>query len=257
MPDTDLSTIDEVLEELEDILEQSLREESPLAIFAFVYRRTTQKIANGIEAGRFEDRNRMEHFDVVFANRYIEAYHDYRQGNPVPFAWEVAFGAAEGEEGKPKLAIMQHVLLGMNAHINLDLGIAAVEAAGGEELPSLRQDFMTVNVLLKELIDEMQRRIGRVSPLMILLDLLGEETDEAIINFSIEKARDFAWNFAVNLNNTDPDDEEQLIREVDEQVAGLGKNIAYPPGFLLPKVLWLIRLFEEKDIRTLVDTLEN
>jgi hypothetical protein len=61
----------------------------------------------------------------------------------------------------------------------------------------------------------------------------------------------------VNLNNTDPEDQDQLIREVDEQVAGIGKNIAYPPGFLLPKVLWLIRLFEEKDIPVLVNQLEN
>ena len=253
MPEESLHTIDDVLEELDDILQMSLQEESPLTLFAFVYRRTTAKIARGIEKGRFEDAALMETFDVAFAKRYIQAFHNHRLGKPVPFAWEVAFGSAE----KGDITIMQHVLLGMNAHINLDLGIAAVEVAPGQKLDSLKSDFFTVNDLLEELINEMQQRIGRVSPLMILLDWLGEDTDEAIINFSIEKARAFAWAFARNLNNADEEEEGQLVREVDEQVAGIAKRIANPPGFLLPKALSLIRLFEEKDVRKIVDRLRN
>jgi len=37
---------------------------------------------------------------------------------------------------------MQNLLLGMNAHINLDLGIAAVQTCGGADLIMLKDDFL-------------------------------------------------------------------------------------------------------------------
>src|SRR3712207_8653052 len=48
--------------------------------------------------------------------------------------------------------VVQHLILGMNAHINLDLGVAAATVAPTpEELQSLKPDFMTINALLGRL----------------------------------------------------------------------------------------------------------
>lgn len=254
MPDTELSNITDVLSELDTIIEITTNENSPLGIFAFVYRRTTAKVAAEIEQERFEDPGRMERFDVEFARLYIEAFYRHRQGKPISYAWEVAFDVTE--EGDSDLIIMQHVLLGMNAHINLDLGIAAAEVAPGAKIENLRHDFMLVNTLLAELVDEIQRRISRVSPLMFLLDLLGERTDEAIVNFSIEKAREHAWNFAQNLAHAE-EEREEMILEVDEEISGLGNLVAHPPGFLLPKVLSVIRFFEVKDVGQVIEKLKR
>ena len=44
--------------------------------------------------------------------------------------------------------ILQHLLLGINAHINLDLGIAAVETSPGNQLAPLKNDFDMINKLL-------------------------------------------------------------------------------------------------------------
>lgn len=253
---TDITTIDGVLKELDHIIDTAATEGSPLAIFAFVYRQTTAKIAEGIEKGQFEDARRMERFDVDFAKRYIQAFWRFRHDKPVPFAWKIAFHAAENQENK-KPTILQHLLLGMNAHINLDLGISAAETVPGGQIQLLKKDFMMVNTLLAELTDEMQLRIGRMSPLMFLLDWIGERHDETAINFSMRKARDFAWNVAVVLSQADEEDKDHIIREVDEQVAGLGKKVLDPPGFLLPNVINLIRMFEEKDPQTIIEKLKG
>jgi hypothetical protein len=256
MPLNELQSIDEVLDELDDIIETTVEEGSPLALFAYVYRRTTARIAEGIAQNEFDDPARMERFDVDFAMKYIRAFWRYRHDKSIPFAWQIAFNAVGEESGREPI-ILQHVLLGMNAHINLDLGIAAAETAPGQEIQPLKNDFMIVNDLLEELIDEMQDRIGRVSPLMFLLDWIGERSDEDAINFSLRKARHFAWHVAVTLTQADEDEKEQLIRGMDEQIARVGKAVLAPPGFLLPKVLYLIRMFEEKEIRVVVDKLRG
>jgi len=252
MPHPETNTIDDVLAELDAIIEITIAEDSPLGIFAYVYRRTTAKIAKGIAEGRFEDADRMEQFDVRFARFYIEAFHKYREGEPISEAWQVAFEAADNGDA----IIMQHLLLGMNAHINLDLGIAAARTAPGNQIMELEHDFMLVNTLLAELVDEVQGRISRVSPLMFLLDWIGERTDEAIVNFSIEKARGFAWEVARRLARADSDDQEAIINEVDEEISGLGRLVANPPGTLVGTALSIIRLFEEKNTARLIEKLQ-
>lgn len=87
----------------------------------------------------------------------------------------------------------------MTAHINLDLGIAAARTCPGEELPALKRDFDEINNILSELVDEMQDRIGTVSPWLGFLDRVGGRTDETIVDFSMGKARDAAWRFAERL----------------------------------------------------------
>ena len=242
--------------ELDAIIGISRQENSPLGIFAYVYRRTTAGIAKGIREGRFDDAARMESFDVDFARRYIDAYLDNRDERPVTAAWEVAFNAAEDRDRGNDPIILQHLLLGMNAHINLDLGIAAAGIAPGEQIHSLKDDFMTVNSILAGLTDEMQDRIGRASPMLFLLDWLGHRNDESVVNFSIEKAREFAWKFAKKLARTPDREQEALIRSTDRKVSAIGNLVANPPGFLLPKVLGLIRYFEENDTRLIIEKLE-
>jgi len=252
---SEITTIDGVLDELDDIIKTTVEEDSPLAIFAFVYRRTTAKIAEGIAQGQFEDARRMERFDVDFAKKYIRAFWGYRHDQPVSLVWKIAFDAAVDPGGR-KPIILQHLLLGMNAHINLDLGIAAAETVPDGQIQSLKKDFMTVNTLLEELIDEMQVRISRASPLLFLIDWVGNQSDEAVVNFSIRRARDFAWNAAVTLAHADEQEKEHIIREMDEHIAKVAKKVVDPPGFLLPHTLKLIRTFEEKEIPEIIDKLK-
>ena len=121
------TTIQEVLEQLDTIIEDSITDNSRLGLFAYVYRRTTAEIASEIDKGRFEDNPRMEKMDVAFANLYLDAYKAFKNNSSLSKSWAFAFNHA----AEP-LTILQHIILGMNAHINLDLGIATANTMSGK-----------------------------------------------------------------------------------------------------------------------------
>ena len=124
---------------------------------------------------------------------------------------------------------LQHLLLGMNAHINLDLGVAAAHTCPGDSLPSLKQDFDEISALLSELVDDVQDRIAQISPLLGWIDHTGNRADEALINFSMGRARDASWDFAQKLA---PLAQEQQLSEIASQdkVASVFSHLIRRPG---------------------------
>ena len=111
------TTIDEVIVILDTIISTSEKNQDPLGYFAVLYRKVTLKVKEGIAEGFFDDNPRMERFDVVFANRYIEAYMAYQNKEAITHSWERAFALSK----KYWPIVLQHLLIGMNAHINLCL----------------------------------------------------------------------------------------------------------------------------------------
>ena len=107
----------------------------------------------------------------------------------------MAFEAA----GRWRPIVLQHLLLGMNAHINLDLGVTASELADGGSIDAVRADFDAVNDVLGELVDGCQGALGQVSPWLGLADRVGGSGDETLIRFSLVAARRQAWSVAERL----------------------------------------------------------
>jgi hypothetical protein len=244
------STIDEVIENLDTIINQAIQEKSRLGFFPVLYREVTAKVKEGIASGRFEDGERMERLDVVFANRYLEALHQFRNGENPTKSWVVAFQAARSW----RLLILQHLLLGINAHINLDLGIAAARTCPGEKLPGLKQDFNEINKILSELLDVVQDKIGVLSPWLGLLDQVGGRTDEAIVNFSLQKARDAAWQVAERLAPLGPEEQELEIAHLDENIEAFAQ-IVKNPGWLIRLISFVIRIFEISHVPKIINVL--
>ncbi len=194
--------------------------------FTIVYRAVTDRVRAGIAAGEFADGERMEHFDVVFARRYLDARTNWRSGTgAVPESWRLAFETAE--LGR-RCLVTQHLLLGINAHINLDLGVAAAAASPPGEVDALRDDFETINDVLAELVDRMQKSLVAVSPWTRYVDVAGLRFDEALVTFSLRRARADAWNFATTLSSATPDEQRRLEMQRDAEVAALGARIARP-----------------------------
>jgi len=245
-------TINEVLTELDRIIDETVATDNSLGIFAYVYRRTTAQVKQAILDKQFEDNIRMEELDVAFANLYLTAYQQYSSGLHCSSSWLMAF-----EAKNKRITIMQHLLLGMNAHINLDLGIAAAKIAPGDSLPMLKSDFMKVNQLLTELVNEMQGRVAKVSRLMFLLDWAGKNTDEVIVSFSMVKAREQSWNLACVLAALPESERKSVIVISDRAVTALGSGIKNPPGRILKFVLKVIAWFEEKNVRTIIGRLRE
>ena len=103
-------------------------------------------INEGIKNGYFEDAERMEKLDVIFANRYLNAYSTFTKGS-ISNCWQTAFDAAKND----KLTVFQHLLLGINAHINLDLGIAAAHTCNRSTIDAMQEDFTKINILIASL----------------------------------------------------------------------------------------------------------
>ena len=244
--------IDEVLSELDLIIDSSVAENNYLGIFAYVYRRTTVQIRQAIAEKQFEDNARMEMMDVAFANLYLTAYQKFTNNLSCSESWQTAFSAKDG-----KITIIQQIILGMNAHINLDLGIAAANFSPGIDMASLKNDFMKVNLVLNSLVNEMLDRVSKVSRLMLVLDWIGENTDEQIINFNMAKAREQAWDFACYLSGEDNAEKQSDITKKDHKIAVFGEILKNPPGIILKMALKLVARFEEKDVKTIINKLRD
>ncbi|MEA3335713.1 MAG: DUF5995 family protein [Chloroflexota bacterium] len=245
-----VQSIDDVIDELGTIVTLCRAENSRLAFFPALYRKTTIRVKEGIACGRFEDGQRMESLDVVFANRYLEAFKQLRRGEQPTKSWAYAFELADASHP----LIVQHLLLGMNAHINLDLGIAAVETSPAGELSTLRRDFFEINNILAELLGEVQSDLGELSPLMRLLDGLLGPADEALSNFSIRKAREAAWERAETLTGLQTEAVPDKIEDFDQEVADFAQVIC-PRDGLLVSVMAMVRSAESDDVRAITDIL--
>ena len=214
-----------------------------MGLFACLYRSVTVRVRDAIAAGQFEDGPRMERFDVVFANRYLDALAAYRRGDQPGRSWMAAFEGARSA----RLLIIQQLLLGMNAHINLDLGAAAAHSAPGAALPGLRRDFFEITRILGEMLEDVQSRISRVSPWMGVVDAIGCRNDEHVFFFALSRARDAAWAVAKRLAATPPERVPGELERVDRVTALLAGKSRNPGIHLLPPLL-VVRAREPNDV---------
>jgi hypothetical protein len=234
-------TVPEVITALGGIIAKAEAENSRLGLFPALYRKVTVRVLEGIASGRFENGDRMARLDVVFANRYLAAYEAYRAGQPCSACWAVAFDATR----RWRPTILQHLLLGMAAHIQLDLGIAAATVAPGAALADLKRDFMGINAILGDLVAEVEGELDQLSPWLAAADLAAGDLDEAMARFGLGAVRDGAWQFAQALANLPQDQWQARVRDADESVAALSRLIANP-GPMLSMMLFMVRLAERK-----------
>lgn len=237
-----MQTIPEVVARLEAIINDCATRDCRSGYFAVLYHRVTKRVGDCVLRGDFEDCARMERVDVIFAKRYIDAYDAWRAGQPCSESWRIAF---EGTDKRAPL-ILQHLLLGMNAHINLDLGIAAADAMEGYTLEEVHQDFLAINQVLADLLDEVEIALAKANPLMKLLFLQWHKYDDMLVNFSMKIARSGAWEFAETVAGKMGGSRDGCIAARDVVIATLGETVVRPRSWLLRATIQLVRLFEKR-----------
>ena len=238
-----INSIDEVISILGNIIVESENNKNPLGYFAALYKKVTVKVKEGIETNFFDDGSRMEKLDVIFALRYIDAYYFYKEKDFVTNSWERAFNLSS--DYWP--IVLQHLLIGMNAHINLDLGIAASEVSRNQNINDLENDFNKINEILSTLVNEVEQDLAKIWPtLKIILKLTGK-VDDFMVDFSMGLARDGAWKFAKSIANKLNVERDDLIKQRDHKVARKAMIITNP-GIIIRTIFMIIRLGERGSI---------
>jgi len=248
---TAVHDIDDVIDALGAIAAHGRDHGERHGLFAALYRRTTIEVRRALRAGAFADPIWVERLDVVFARRYLDAFVDDRAGRPTTSAWRHAF-----ERGRePGHLVIQHLLLGMAAHILLDLGVATHDTEEGALAPR-RADFMAINRVLAEMLDAVQEDVNSVSPAMAWLDRAGGRWDERAATAALRRWRVTAWSRAERLARAPAAGRGLQVVRMDRATTRVAPLLcppaADPVGAVAGRWLARARRDETEDVPTLI-----
>jgi len=239
-------TVDDVIHGLGRIEQHFLARRDRRGVFATAYLEITRAIERSRTDGGFLDSRWTARYLVRFANLYRTALLDYEEGRSgrVPKAWRISFDAARADTG----LVIQHLVLGINAHINHDLAIALHEVGIDPERAKRYADHVQINRILERATEGMKHRVAALyAPILLRLDRAVGRLDDDVTNFSIPKAREHAWAFAVALAGTRSEGDHALLRRaLDDQAAVLARMVLAPPT-RHPLFLNTVRFVERLD----------
>lgn len=230
---------------IDELRSVALAADDATGYFPAMYARITREVETAAAAGRFANGPRMEVFARTFAGWYPPLRHD---DVAMPGCWQAAFDVARDQ----RLMIVQHLLLGINAHVNHDLPLVVVELAPpGTDLAELQPDFDAVNAILAESLPMVLRSLGTVSRWVNTAAVFG---GRRLFDFSLLVARRRAWDAAVRMHELDESDRSTYVVELDELVRVLAYLVANP-GPVSRLGVALGRRCEEHDPRTVTTQL--
>lgn len=203
-----VATVAEVIQRLTDLREATTPAgpgpRNGMYWFSRLYLVITENVQDKIGGGGFfADNEYLTALDVAFANRYLDAVRARTRGEPAPEVWRLLFDVpADGE-----ILPIQLAMAGVNAHVNLDLAFAVVNACrtlGREAIDQGAQkaDYDKVNTIFAEEMNRLLRELARgysTRAQMQGLSLLDRLATEIVV-----AARGAAWENAGYLWTLDP-----------------------------------------------------
>ncbi len=91
---------------------------------------------------------------------------------------------------------------------------------------------------------------------MFVLDLLGKNKDEKVIDFSMRKAREQSWNSANLLWSLGENQSETVINKIDHIVLKLSERIKTPKTRTIRFLLRIMQKFETKQVSIIISKLK-
>lgn len=246
-----ISNLFEADQELSKIIDWSIAENNRFGLFATLHRRIANRLIEVSKLDTFSRPDLVEDLGVVFTNKYLRSFSNYLANKPHSKTWQLAFDYNK----KTYPIILEHLMLGMNAQMNLDLGLSAAEVAPGTSLLELRDDFRRVTNILSKVVDEIQQEIvAKWKPLTWLETMSGQRKDY-FADLSMSLSRDNAWNTAVKfalLTEEEWIEEEELL---DAKIAEFGA-VLKSQGFGMRSFMIFIRLLEKGTVAEKVKVLD-
>lgn len=198
-----VSSLSEAITRMEEIglcLEQSSPRggQDGLACFNYLYTTITKRVRDGIDDGFFEDRAFLTQLDIDFANRYLTALRLYAtEEKKTPRSWHVLLERRLNTD----IESIQFAVAGVNAHVNFDLALAIVMTCTALRTEpnhgTQHDDYLKINQIFSEEMETLrQHYLGNMA--RAVDDALSPVLN-LICDWSVEMARDAAWEAAENL----------------------------------------------------------
>lgn len=243
--------IESTLTKLDKIIASCEKSRNRNGYFAAFYKSISIKIRGAVEKGEFEDNQRMTEFIRVFANFYLEAYEKYHNNTlEVDSPWFYAF-----ENGKKKHTIVQHLLLGVNAHVNSDLPNTCVAVAPGKEVINLSKDYFKINQILSDAVVQLEKDIFFLSPVLGILARMIPKLERKLLNFSVSVARSKSWECACILAMSDAKGKAEVRKSNKAMTREICDRILNP-GLFANIVVFFIMITEVRTMKKNIEVLE-
>ena len=213
------------------------------AVFLTMYGMMTRETKRRIDAGQWADNDWVARYLVTFADLYRRALVAYEDGNSsaVPKAWRLAFENAVAG----RLLVAQDLLMGINAHVNHDLAIALDEVSIDPDRTIRKGDHDAVNTVLRDVADVVQQQISVMyAPGLAAVDASLGRLDEVTALFSLEVARENAWEAAVALANSRNGIERATVKRALDLRSALMARVLLAPA-ISPTLMSVLRKVEE------------
>jgi len=204
--------------------------------FLETYARTTSAVGDAIDRGVFEDGRWVERWTVAFAHLYIDALDaDLAGDGGVSRPWRLAFDAPAA------LHPLRHVLLGINAHINLDLPQALLavisddDFADTELLDRRRRDHERIDGILSGRVAAEDRELSAGTSRRLIDRALRPANRWGSRHF-LREARQKVWHNTIELQHarqTGPDAYATRLAELELLSAARIADLLAPGQVLL------------------------
>lgn len=223
------ATLDEVVERMISI-EAALPAGDGVGYFNKLYLTVTRAVVERLRRGEFEQPRFLEHLAVLFSNAYFRALDDVARD---PAAVSRAWAPLVEARGRQRVAPIQFVLAGMNAHINYDLAIGVVETCESfgvspRDGSAEHRDYLHLNAILGETQEEVKTWL--VTGLLGAVDRALGRLDDVVASFSVVRAREAAWTHAKTLWHVRDQREvtEAYLDALEHTVGFAGRGLLTP-----------------------------
>lgn len=214
----------ETQKKLSNLVQKWQSQRDRRVIFAHTYYLMTGNMLSALHEGQFHDRVWVTRLLDKFAEYYFKALEKFEH---LPFTappiWRVAFQVAENENSY----VAQHLLLGVNAHINYDLVSTLIEVMKDEwktlspaQKRQRYEDHTHVNRIIETTFDETQQLvIARYSPTLDKLSQVSFNLDNLVISSLIRSWREQAWIHAIDYLEAGNRDRRLAVLQETEYIA--------------------------------------
>lgn len=222
-------TLDDVVAGLASWEERFRRAQDRRCIFLTLYGIVSTEMRARVARRAFADSEWVHRYAVAFANLYREALENFEAGrlDAVPNAWRLCFTAAKAGTG----LVLQDMFLGVNAHVNNDLPLALFSISIDPDRDARYRDHAAVNAVLGAVTESASQRISQLyAPGLVAMDDCAGDLDEILSQFSLDVARQSAWEAAVSLSNARTVLERGLVQQVLGSRAALMARLLLAPS---------------------------